>query len=99
VATAYEVEWDATKARSNERKHKIGFDPAMTVFTDPNTMPIFDAEHSADEERWTSIGQANNGSILVVVHTLTPTRPVHARLRINSARKANKHERRQHRDG
>ena len=99
MTTAYEFDWDAAKARSNERKHKIGFDLAMTVFTDPNTLTIFDAEHSEDEERWVSIGQAKNGNILVVVHTFTPTGPDHVRLRIISARKANKREKRQHRDG
>jgi uncharacterized DUF497 family protein len=28
-------EWDANKARSNQTKHKVGFEEAKTVFNDP----------------------------------------------------------------
>jgi len=43
--------WDLTKAESNLKKHKISFEEAQTVFSDPNARMIFDPEHSGDEDR------------------------------------------------
>jgi uncharacterized DUF497 family protein len=34
--------WDDTKAESNLKKHKIAFEEAQTVFSDPNARMIFD---------------------------------------------------------
>jgi uncharacterized DUF497 family protein len=44
--------WDLTKAESNIKKHKISFEEAQTVFSDPNARMIFDPEHSGDEDRF-----------------------------------------------
>jgi hypothetical protein len=43
--------WDVTKAESNLKKHKISFEEAQTVFSDPDARMIFDPEHSGDEDR------------------------------------------------
>ena len=48
-------EWDAAKADSNKKKHKISFNEAKTVFFDENAIVIHDPEHSEDEERFITI--------------------------------------------
>jgi len=40
----YDFEWDPVKAKSNYRKHGIGFDQAATVFRDPRAMSVFDED-------------------------------------------------------
>lgn len=65
----YDFEWDAAKARTNLRKHGVSFRAATAVFRDPLARTIFDDEHSEDEERWVTLGRAENGKYLVVVHT------------------------------
>ena len=42
---------------------------AATVLNDPLMLSIPDEEHSENEERWLTLGQAENGKLLVVVHT------------------------------
>ena len=62
-------EWDAQKARTNERKHGVSFDEAATAFGDPLSVTIPDPEHSDDEDRFILMGSTYLGRILVVVHT------------------------------
>ena len=63
------IEWDAAKARSNIRKHGIGFDEAETVFSDDNALLLPDPDHSTvDEERLVLIGMSLAIRVLVVVH-------------------------------
>lgn len=65
----FDFDWDANKARSNLKKHGVPFRLATTVFRDPLALTIYDDEHSENEERWVTLGQAENGQLLVVVHT------------------------------
>lgn len=95
----YQFEWDAAKAATNEQEHEISFELAMTVFRDRLALTVFDEEHNDDEERWVSIGVAENGMTLVVIHTFTPTTPGGALIRIISARRANPRERKQYEEG
>ena len=92
----YNFEWDPEKAKSNIRKHKVSFQRATTVFLDPFAISLFDEEHSYDEERWVTLGKDNNGVILVVVHTFKKIDIKACTIRIISARKATKRERRQY---
>jgi len=69
TAFDYHFEWDATKATSNQRKHGVSFDLAATVFRDPLMISIPDEESSEFEERWITIGQAENSKLLLVIHT------------------------------
>jgi len=62
-------EWDEEKAKANLKKHRVGFDEATTVFTDPYSMTIHDPDHSADEQRYIDIGTSDKGRVLVVVYT------------------------------
>lgn len=58
------------------------------MFTDPLALTIFDEEHSSDEERWVTLGRAQNGQVLVVVHTSEEVSATELHIRIISARRA-----------
>jgi len=98
MATAfdYHFEWDATKAASNRRKHGVNFDLAATVFRDPLMLSIPDEEHSKTEERWLTMGQAENNTLLIVIRTYQEISNNAANVRIISTRPATKHEQRQY---
>ena len=85
--------WNETKAESNLKKHKISFNEAQTVFSDPNARMIFDPEHSGDEDRFILLGISSGLRVLVVCHCYTGDDMV---IRIISARKANKNEQKQY---
>lgn len=81
-------EWDEEKAEANIIKHGISFQTAAKVFLDENRIEIYDTAHSnAYEERFITIGMANE--ILFVVYTERQ-----ANIRLISARLANARERR-----
>ena len=84
-------EWDSQKAIVNFKKHKITFEEACTIFNDPRSITILDPDHSQDEDREITIGISRNMLILVVSHT-----DRFGRVRIISARKANKTEQKQY---
>jgi len=88
-----QFEWDPQKAELNRRKHGISFVEAATVFSDPLAITFDDEPHSADEERFITIGHSSRGELLVISHTQRGTA-----LRVISARRATAHERRTHED-
>ena len=88
----YDFEWDPTKERSNRTKHGIGFELAATVFRDPRALTIFDDAHSAEEERWVTLGLSSSGRLLVVHHTFVEEATGFAKIRIISSRKATRNE-------
>lgn len=92
----FHFEWDAAKAASNRRKHGVSFDLAATVFRDPLMISIPDGEHSETEDRWITMGQAENSKLLLVIHTYLEISANAANVRIISARPATKHEQRQY---
>ena len=89
----YQFDWDPNKARINLKKHRVSFLLAMSVFHDPLSITIFDEAHSENEERWVTVGKAENGQTLVIVHTFQLISAKEAKLRIITARKADKQER------
>lgn len=92
---AYDFEWDPAKALVNARKHEVTFDQAATVFLDALALTVYDRQNSGPgEERWFTLGFDARGSLLAVAHTYQTTGPARARVRIISARKATKRERR-----
>ena len=95
----YDFEWDPKKAKSNLRKHKVGFERATTIFRDPNLLSIPDRDHSEEEERWITIALDESGTVLVTVHTFESHTTNDARIRMISARKATKRERVQYEEG
>jgi hypothetical protein len=84
-------EWDPRKAAANERKHRVSFDEAMTVFADWDSITIPDPDHSEGEERFLVIGLSVRGRLLVVSHAERGDNT-----RIISARRADAHERRKY---
>jgi hypothetical protein len=82
-------EWDQGKAVRNLKKHGVSFEEASTVFGDPLFITFLDEEHSIDEERYITLGFSEQDNLLLVAHT---DRGV--TIRIISARKATKNERR-----
>lgn len=94
-----EVQWDPAKARRNLAKHQVSLALAATVLHDPLSITVFDAAHSLVEDRWFTLGRAQDGRLLAVAHTFEATGPASARARIISAREATRAERRQYEDG
>jgi uncharacterized DUF497 family protein len=88
----YLFDWDSKKAIANFIKHKVKFDSAVSVFRDPQSITIFDNEHSEYDERWITIGLSINSQLIVVVHTFQELDSENALIRIISARKATKTE-------
>jgi len=70
----------------------VSFRLAGSIFRDPLATTIFDAEHSEEEERWVTLGQAENGQYPVVIHIFSQTSPAEAIIRIISARPATRRE-------
>lgn len=96
MAFCYTFQWDPDKARANEDKHGIAFEQAALVFRDPLALSIYDEEHSStDEDRWVTMGQSET-DLLVVVHTFREAGADEAVVRVISARRASRHERRQY---
>jgi len=73
-------------------KHVVCLFPIMSyVFTDPNSLNMFDEEHSDEEDRWVTLGLLPSGTMVVVVHTFR-SRDGEEYVRIISARRAAKNE-------
>jgi uncharacterized DUF497 family protein len=81
-------EWDPNKAEANFAKHGISFAEAMTVFADPLARIFPDEEHSVEELREIIIGYSAADQLILVNFTGTEDR-----VRIFSARKATRRER------
>jgi uncharacterized DUF497 family protein len=86
-----QFEWDEAKAEINLRKHKVGFEEARTVFSDPLSVTIDDPDHSKEEQRYVDIGKSASGKLLVVVYTERGSKT-----RIISCRRATPIERRKY---
>ena len=88
----YNFIWDKKKANLNLFKHKISFERAATIFRDPNSLSIFDDDHSSFEDRSITLGIDFVGVLLVVCHTFNQIDNDNVNIRIISSRKANKKE-------
>ncbi len=82
-----EFEWDEAKAAANLAKHGVSFERAKLVFDDVSAIVVNDDRRDYREDRLVTTGDAE-GVILVVVHTERE-----GRVRIISARRANRYER------
>ncbi|MGF1907500.1 BrnT family toxin [Aliivibrio salmonicida] len=86
-------EWDQNKAESNKRKHDVTFNEAESVFYDEFSRMIPDPDSSFGEERFIIIGVSEQSNSLVVCHCYRNDGEC---IRIISARKADKRERKQY---
>ena len=83
-------EWDDEKEKINIAKHGIDFETAARVFADENRIEFYDAAHSLEEDRYITIGMI--GEIAYIVTVVFTDRQ--EAIRLISARKATKPERR-----
>ena len=87
--------WNPDKAASNLRKHGIAFEDAARVFLD--SLAVREQDRIVDgEERWQTIGTFDNRKLIVVAHTTIDDESGEEFIRIISARKAERHERRRY---
>ena len=83
-------EWDQEKQRQNLRKHSVEFADAVSALEDEQALTSRD-EDSDEEERFVTLGTDLFGRILVVVYTWRGDS-----VRLISARKATRRERKQY---
>jgi uncharacterized DUF497 family protein len=89
-------EWDPEKAASNLRKHCVSFEISKKVFDDPFLLSQQDRIEGG-EQRWQTLGMAGGFLLLFVAHTSweeTVGGHLLEVIRIISARRATKNERR-----
>jgi len=88
------IEWDPKKAKSNFEKHGVSFEEEATALSDPMAATGADPDHSLSEERYVTFGVSEKGRLVVVSHTEKDQT-----IRIISARKASKGERKLYEEG
>ena len=91
-------EWDSKKAEANFRKHGIRFDEAALVFNDPLALSEQDRVENG-EARWQTIGMIGNCLIVLVAHTVRCEEAGIEVVRIISARRVDRKERKRYEHG
>lgn len=91
-------EWDAAKASTNLQKHQVSFDTALRVFADPFAITNQDRIENG-EQRWPSLGTVEGYLLLLVAHTVRDDEGGKEIVRIISARRADKKERKLYEQG
>lgn len=89
--------WDEAKSAANLAKHRVSFATAALVFDDPYAISIQDRLVDG-EERWQTVGHVGNGVLLLVAHTAEEGEGGEIVIRVISARKATRLERRAYED-
>lgn len=85
-----QFEWDPSKNDTNQKKHKVSFEEAKTVFYDEDAIMFDDPDHSDDEEeKFLMLGFSSKARILLVCHCFRAQDRI---IRIISARKATTEE-------
>jgi len=87
-----DFEWDDLKAEANLAKHRISFEDAISIFSDPDLMMVATIREADREERYKALGRIGP-RLFVVVYVERP-----GATRIISARRANAQEERQYGD-
>ena len=87
-----QFEWDSRKNTANKRKHGVSFEEAQTVFYDEDALLREDDDEQA-EDRFVLLGLSAAMRTLLVCHCYREEEEV---IRIISARKANREERKQY---
>lgn len=87
-------EWDADTARSNRRRAGIDLADAATAFDDEEALTMTDDVTAVDEQRQLTVARDVLGRVLVVAYAWRGSR-----LRIFSARRATRRERRHYLTG
>ncbi|TAN13181.1 MAG: BrnT family toxin [Burkholderiaceae bacterium] len=92
------IEWNDRKAEINYRKHGIRFEEAALVFDDPLAMSHQDRIEGG-ERRWQTFGMVGGVLLLLVAHTIGETDDGIEVVRIISARRATRQEKRRYEHG
>jgi uncharacterized protein len=91
-------DWDSAKAESNRRKHGISFATAVRAFGDPFALTTASGVEDG-EMRWQTLGLVEGHVLLLVVHIVSEEDPDKGEIeiiRIISARRADRSERRRY---
>jgi hypothetical protein len=87
-------EWDPKKAAVNREKHRTPFEEGIGVFGDPLARIFDDPDHSRGEQREIIVGHSARRRLLVVSFVQRGHR-----IRMLSARRATRQERRDYEEG
>ncbi len=90
--------WDEAKNEINQRKHGISFAAARRVFDDPLHVTRQDRTENG-EQRWQTVGLSGGIALLLVAHTWQDLVNGGEQIRIISARRATKLERKIYEQG
>jgi hypothetical protein len=85
--------WQDLKNVANQKKHRVSFEEAQSVFFDGYAIEYYDPDHSESEDRFLMLGLSYQVRVLVVSYTI---RKDGAEIRIISARKATKKEQKEY---
>jgi uncharacterized protein len=83
-------DWDEANSGKSASKHSVSQAEAEQIFFDEQLLLADDVQHSQDEPRYHALGQTIDGRLLHVTFTL---RDSQTRIRVISARDANRKER------
>jgi len=83
-------DWDEANSGKSASKHSLSRAEAEQIFFDEQLLLADDVKHSQDEPRYHALGQTIEGRLLHVTFTL---RDNQTRIRVISARDANRKER------
>ena len=86
--------WDDSKNFANQKKNRVSFEKAQSVFFDEHAIEYYDPVHSESEDRFLMLGLSYQVRVLVVSYTL---REDETEIRIISSRKATKKEQKAYR--
>ena len=90
-------EWSATKAKANAKKLGVTFEEAKSVFYDEHAIQFYDEEGSElEDDRFLILGMSAESRMLMICHCERESGNV---VRIISARKATRKERRSYEGG
>jgi len=92
VVNRLNFEWDEQKNISNQKKHAVSFEEAVSVFDDERARLISDPDHSDEEDRFILLGMSSRYRLLTICHCERGADMI----RIISARKADRFERKQY---
>ncbi len=84
-----EFEWDQGNIHKSYKKHGIAPNEAEQIFVDEYVIVLPDVRHSQREDRYVALGKTIIGRLLFIVYTVRSRK-----IRIVSARPADKKERR-----
>jgi len=84
-------DWDDGNSLKSAEKHAVSQAEAEQIFADERLLVADDLKHSQDEERYHALGKTIEGRLLHVTFT---SRDDRTKIRVISARDANRRERR-----